>query len=73
MRVKESFPMLVISVVILFGLVSAVPAAFAATWYPGEGLKQGDYYQYKVCTADWHNCEPITDRFLGKEPDKFWI
>lgn len=66
MRVKDSFPMFIISVVILFGLVSAVPAAFATTWYPGEGLKQGDYYQYKVCTADWHNCEPIVIGFWVK-------
>ena len=51
MRIKDPFPMFIVSVVILFGLVSAVPVAFA-TRYPGEGLKQGDYYQYKVCTAD---------------------
>jgi len=34
-------------------------AANADTWYPGEGLKQGDYYRYNVCWTDWHNCSPL--------------
>ncbi|MEO9276934.1 MAG: hypothetical protein ABI340_04020 [Nitrososphaera sp.] len=31
----------------------------ATTWYPGQGLKQGDYFKYKVCWTDWHNCAPL--------------
>jgi len=35
-------------------------SAFAAnSWYPGEGLKTGDYYRYNVCFTDWHNCTPV--------------
>jgi hypothetical protein len=34
-------------------------SAFADTWYPGEGLKTGDYFRYNVCFTDWHNCTPI--------------
>ena len=34
-------------------------SAFAETWYPGQGLKTGDYYRYNVCFTDWHNCTKI--------------
>ena len=35
------------------------PVHAASTWYPGKGLKQGDYYSYNVCFTDWHNCAPL--------------
>ncbi|HMK32509.1 MAG TPA: hypothetical protein VK431_02665, partial [Nitrosopumilaceae archaeon] len=34
-------------------------SAFADSWYPGEGLKTGDFFQYSVCFTDWHNCTQI--------------
>ncbi|MDE1867933.1 MAG: hypothetical protein KGI08_09530, partial [Thaumarchaeota archaeon] len=43
-----------------------VPNAFATTWYPGESLKQGDYYKYNVCWTDWHNCTPLEIDFWVK-------
>ena len=29
------------------------------TWYLGEGLKVGDYFQYSLCELDLHDCAPI--------------
>ncbi len=52
--------------VIMIGALAAVPNAFAVTWYPGEGLKQGDYYRYNVCWTDWHNCDPLEIDFWVK-------
>jgi plastocyanin len=40
--------------------------AHATTWYPGQGLKQGDYYRYDICWTDWHNCTPIQIDFWVK-------
>ena len=34
-------------------------SAFAESWYPGEGLKQGDYFRYNVCWIDYQNCTPL--------------
>ncbi|MDE1765809.1 MAG: hypothetical protein KGI27_05975 [Thaumarchaeota archaeon] len=45
---------------------TVAPNAFATTWYPGEGLKQGDYYKYNVCWIDWHNCAPLEIDFWVK-------
>ena len=36
------------------------------SWYPGKGLKQGDYFSYNVCWTDWHNCAPIQLSFWVK-------
>jgi hypothetical protein len=35
----------------------------ADSWYPGKGLKQGDYFSYNVCWTDWHNCAPLQMNF----------
>ncbi|TSA18502.1 MAG: hypothetical protein D4R72_01950 [Nitrosopumilales archaeon] len=43
----------------LFLIPLGLHSAFAETWYPGEGLKVGDYYRYNTCFTDWHNCTPI--------------
>src|SRR5690348_18333335 len=43
----------------LFLIPFGLHSALAETWYPGEGLKVGDYYRYSVCFTDWHNCTPI--------------
>jgi len=55
MRASTPLTMLIISAVMIFGLVSVIPDAFATTWYPGEGLKQGDYYRYSLGDVNWHN------------------
>ncbi|CUR52691.1 exported protein of unknown function [Nitrosotalea devaniterrae] len=36
------------------------------SWYPGKGLKQGDYFSYNVCWTDWHNCAPLQMNFWVK-------
>ena len=36
------------------------------SWYPGKGLKQGDYFSYNVCWTDWHNCTPFQMTFWVK-------
>jgi hypothetical protein len=36
------------------------------SWYPGKGLKQGDYFSYTVCWTDWHNCAPLQMDFWVK-------
>ncbi|NHI03954.1 hypothetical protein DYY67_1024 [Candidatus Nitrosotalea sp. TS] len=52
--------------IITVGTLTVVPNAFATTWYPGEVLKQGDYYKYNVCWTDWHNCTPLEIDFWVK-------
>jgi len=29
------------------------------TWYLGEGLKEGDYFEYSLCQLDLNDCAPI--------------
>ena len=36
------------------------------SWYPGKGLKQGDYFSYNTCFTDWHNCAPLQMSFWVK-------
>ena len=45
--------------IILLTLVLVMPPVFADTWYVGKGLKQGDFFSYNVCYADYHNCNPF--------------
>ncbi len=52
--------------VILLAVTISVPAAFAqyqsggvdkdGEWYAGEGLKQGDYFSYRMCHVDYKEC-----------------
>ncbi len=58
---------------ILFAVVLSgfIPASFAqgvqtlggvdvdGTWYLGEGLKVGDYFEYSLCEIDLNDCAPI--------------
>ncbi len=30
------------------------------SWYLGEGLKAGDYFEYSLCEIDLNDCAPIT-------------
>ncbi|HXU96179.1 MAG TPA: hypothetical protein VFP45_07065 [Candidatus Nitrosotalea sp.] len=58
-----------ISLLFAFLLITplTLQSAHAAdSWYPGEGLKQGDYYSYNVCWTDWHNCAALTMNFWVK-------
>ena len=50
----------------LIGLIPIVNPAFAESWYPGQGLKQGDHFEYSVCYTDWHNCTPLQIDFWVK-------
>ena len=54
----------------LFAVLLIIPiglqSAQATTWYPGEGLKQGDYFRYSVCWIDFHNCAPLEIDFWVK-------
>src|SRR5579863_5561910 len=66
MKFNTPFTMFAILAVILFGLVSVMPNAFATTWYPGEGLQQGDYFRYTLGDVNWHNGAPIEMDFWVK-------
>ncbi|MGI0073637.1 MAG: hypothetical protein ACREA3_07480 [Nitrosotalea sp.] len=55
-----------LALIIGIGIISTVPQVFATTWYPGQGLKQGDFYRYNVCWTDWHNCAPLEIDFWVK-------
>ena len=32
---------------------------YPGEWHVGEGLKQGDYFEYSLCHADYDDCTPI--------------
>jgi len=36
------------------------------TWYLGEGLKTGDYFEYSLCEIDFNDCSPIKVKFWIK-------
>jgi hypothetical protein len=58
-----------ISLLFAFLLITplTLQSAHAAdSWYPGKGLKQGDYFSYNVCWTDWHNCAALTMNFWVK-------
>jgi plastocyanin len=58
----------------IFTFLLITPVAFQSvhatsasdSWYPGKGLKQGDYFSYNVCWTDWHNCAPLQMDFWVK-------
>ena len=58
------------TVFLIFAFLLIIPltlqSAQAASWYPGQGLKQGDYFSYNVCWTDWHNCAPLQMNFWVK-------
>jgi hypothetical protein len=63
---RRSLAVITMTLIISTGIVTAVPQVFATTWYPGQGLKQGDYYRYNVCWTDWKNCVPLEIDFWVK-------
>ncbi len=47
------------------------------TWYLGEGLKDGDYFEYSLCEIDLNDCSPIKLKMWIKgtipyETEKLW-
>lgn len=59
------------SIFVIFAFLLVTPIAIqsahaADSWYPGKGLKQGDYFSYNVCWTDWHNCSPLQMNFWVK-------
>ncbi len=36
------------------------------SWYLGEGLKDGDYFEYSLCEIDLNDCTPIELRMWIK-------
>jgi len=36
------------------------------SWYLGEGLSKGDYFEYTMCEIDLNDCAPITLKFWVK-------
>jgi plastocyanin len=52
--------------IVPLALQSAHATSGSDSWYPGKGLKQGDYFSYNVCWTDWHNCAPLQMNFWVK-------
>ena len=53
---------------ICIGGISVVPAFaqfqqggvdYPGEWYPGEGLKQGDFFSFRMCHVDYKECQPF--------------
>jgi hypothetical protein len=47
------------------------------SWYLGEGLKNGDYYEYSLCELDLNDCAPIKMKFwikgeIQNESESLW-
>lgn len=47
------------------------------TWYVGEGLKHGDYFEYRLCELDLNDCAPIIMKMWvkgdrQKATETFW-
>ena len=52
------FPVIIVAAtIILAGVISGISPVFAESWYPGQGLKQGDYFRYNVCWTNHNNCD----------------
>lgn len=41
------------------GVQSAGGVNVDGTWYLGEGLEQGNYFEYKLCELDMNDCAPL--------------
>jgi len=41
------------------GVQTAGGVNVPGTWYVGEGLKHGDYFEYRLCELDLNDCAPI--------------
>jgi len=45
------------------GTMSSGGVDVDGSWYLGEGLKTGDYFEYALCELDLNDCAPITLKF----------
>ena len=66
MRKYTVFAIFALLLIIPVALQSAHATSGSDSWYPGKGLKQGDYFSYNVCWTDWHNCAPFQMNFWVK-------
>ena len=48
------------------GVQTAGGVDLDGTWYLGEGLKKGDYFEYSLCELDLNDCAPIKLKFWIK-------
>ena len=73
MKKSESIQVALLSVVLAGSLLFGTAMAQApqtsggvdvkGTWYVGENLKTGDYFEYSLCQLDLEDCAPITMKF----------
>ncbi|CUR51193.1 exported protein of unknown function [Nitrosotalea devaniterrae] len=70
MRKYTVFAIFAFLLIVPVALQSAHATSSSDSWYPGKGLKQGDYYSYNVCWTDWHNCAPFQMNFWVKNETK---
>ncbi len=59
------------------GVQTAGGVDMDGTWYLGEGLKKGDYFEYSLCQIDLHDCAPIKLKFwingdIQNEGETLW-
>jgi plastocyanin len=66
MRKYTVFAIFAFLLMVPLALQSAHATSGSDSWYPGKGLKQGDYFSYNVCWTDWHNCAPFQMNFWVK-------
>lgn len=66
MRKYTVFAIFAFLLIVPLALQSAHATSGSDSWYPGKGLKQGDYFSYNVCWTDWHNCAPFQMNFWVK-------
>ncbi len=66
MRKYTVFAIFAFLLIVPLALQSAHATSGSDSWYPGKGLKQGDYFSYNVCWTDWHNCAPLQMNFWVK-------
>jgi len=63
-----NLPLISIITVFTVGIFATHQFALAEnTWYLGEGLKDGDYFRYYLCQADYKSCLPFEMGFWVKE------
>lgn len=66
MRKYTVFAIFVFLLITPVAIQSVHATSATDSWYPGKGLKQGDYFTYNVCWTDWHNCTPFQMNFWVK-------
>jgi hypothetical protein len=59
------------------GVQTAGGVDVEGTWYLGEGLKKGDYFEYSLCELDLNDCAPIKLKFwirgeIPNETETLW-